>query len=526
MKIKLLFTILISLFVILIQYNTSDLPKRSPASVKNCEFLLNKVFESQFSYDSSVELELSLTGKVFSLLTTANGKISGLLGDIPIPESIAEWAEKRYPDITPEELGWDLLELEQKKMLLQYQAHVRNPSFYENEGRIIVGMKVKDKLKLSFEKNTEFLGKMYSRGEYEVDLSKVFSKVEYQSEGDIQKLQGIELHFRANQAAGNVSNDAWIFLDAVGIERIHQHIHIVEKIPFKELKESPRIYPVLMADFFRRVNLSAEFISIVNNHRPLQVINSIIEQKNGHKKIITHFGALTNVMLYEALNFLQALAKGDRPQSFDEFKMAWVGLRFFIYDLADSYGLEWRDIGGKDSSKLINTVLNAIQGKMHNKSWGITKESAQRWITHIGEPDSDLLSVEMAKLHYQWPIDKYLARIPKEFNLDQNFIDKLKIHIISDDMEKRNLNIKMVLHDWSNDTLYFANPDAQKSIRNAQLKAIQSLNRFNSDYVNYGHDNHQSQFDSWLLTITKDFLLESGIYHDVLESVGLKAKRY
>jgi hypothetical protein len=216
--------------------------------------------------DSSVELELNMTSRVLNLLTTSNGKVGGLLeGREELPSWFQEWAREKHPATQDtRDLDWDLLDNKTKIHLLQDLSQGRHQRFYSD--RQIHGIAVKKQVTVSFSRPTVFLGKHYGPGENVVDLSSVMGgKVEYRGPTEVDSVSGVELHFRGNQSAGQMSNDAWKLLDGLGIKRNHQHVHIVSPLPEEELKNDPEVEPARMADFFRRANLAAEMAHIIQN---------------------------------------------------------------------------------------------------------------------------------------------------------------------------------------------------------------------------------------------------------------------
>jgi hypothetical protein len=69
---------------------------------------------------------------------------------------------------------------------------------------------------------------------------------------------------------------------------------------------------------------------------------------------------------------------------------------------------------------------------------------------------------------------------------------------------EQNRELKMLLHDWSNDPLLFNKPKLINHIRKEQLKALETLN---------------SGVASPQRTI-RDFLIQSGIYGIFTRSLG------
>ncbi|HEY8278222.1 MAG TPA: Fic family protein, partial [Bdellovibrionota bacterium] len=157
--------------------------------------------------DTAVELELAANPNVMKLITTTDGKVSGLLQGQPAPQWFVDFVKEKVPLVRdPAQLSWDKLHNSVQRRLIKTVSAERKQKFFEN--REIKGLVHKKEVKLKFSKPTTFLGKRYEAGEHTVDVSRVFKgKVEHS--GPDMSGNGVELHFRGNQEAGRMSNDAW-----------------------------------------------------------------------------------------------------------------------------------------------------------------------------------------------------------------------------------------------------------------------------------------------------------------------------
>lgn len=84
----------------------------------------------------------------------------------------------------------------QKASLLNYVSRNRNIDFFDD--RQFHGLRIRPVLSMYFDKPTEFFGKQYLEGLYEVDVSHVLGgPVEYRGPLDVRRdASGIEFHFR------------------------------------------------------------------------------------------------------------------------------------------------------------------------------------------------------------------------------------------------------------------------------------------------------------------------------------------
>lgn len=443
--------------------------------------------------DSSVELELDLTDEVLDLLTTTDGTIGGLdLDGIPIPFN--RWIKKRGTLERSENLLWDDLPNDMKKVLIEAAVRHSDISFYPGGNRTIYGLKVKDTVSLRFSHRTNFLGTSYPSGRHQVDISSVLSgPIHVRSPKDLKKVSGIELHFRSDKSAGTVSNQAWAFLKGASIPRNHQHIHIVAPIPARSIQNQPRFYPALMGDFYRRTNLASEMLGIVFNG------GSIRTKKIG---ISTYFDSLSKSQLKEVTQYFEEFGKLDLkiPAIGDKYKTAWVGFRGVDkYDQPGLWGLEYRAIPAHADTKQTKIVLDAIQEAMVSRSFGWSGPESldrfQRWF--LSHPHKKSVGDIVADAYYNQGWDQLFRRAPSKVKL-------LGSWIISPFKGRRNREIKMLFHNWANDPLVFENPSLQKQITDAQIMALKKLQ------INRNPNR-----------VVKEFLVDSGLFREVLQSIGV-----
>jgi len=71
--------------------------------------------------------------------------------------------------------------------------------------------------------------------------------------------------------------------------------------------------------------------------------------------------------------------------------------------------------------------------------------------------------------------------------------------------------LKMLFHDWSNNPLFFENKKAQEKILKWQLKAIDNMVSIKPS------KNELMKIPS----IMSDFLIESGLYDEVMKTLGM-----
>ncbi len=434
--------------------------------------------------------------RAFALITTPNGKVGGFLqtGEA-LPLWLKTWINANHPSITdPLEFPWNNLQVAQQLQLIEEISRLRNQNFFKD--RTIAGLVTQPVHRLEFAAPTRFLGTDYPAGSHLIDLTSVLSrKVEYVSPSSIQNFRGIELHFRANESAGNLSNDAWKFQEGLRISKTHQHVHVVAPLPVEFLAKDPVMAPVVIGDFFKRANLAAEMLDVV--HQGYRIESS----KNAK---VTFFDFLQPKQLKGVTHYFQQVAEGKSPPIGDQFKMGWVGMRGHDkYDLPNLWGLEFRSVHSNSNKNLVKEFLNGVQYAMDQKQFGVTPSQIRSWQKAF--PAGDLpTQLSQSLYHQEW--DALLLQLSPTLSAKRNLIETIQ----TAPRFKYHEEVKMLAFDWSKDPFFFNKPALVKKIEYEQARAIQRLQQ-----------SHVDPSD-----VMGDFLLNSGLYESVLRSVGVKLERF
>jgi len=430
--------------------------------------------------DTAVEIEIRNSDPILGLLTTRDGTVGGLLGDLPLPKG---W--RNMNEAETKALSWNSLNKREKRMLLQHVSDAKKTTFFQD--RVLPNVRIRDTISLEFKEPTTFLGKEYPAGRHEIDISRVFNKVEYM--GTTNDPANLELHFRVRESSGSASGDAWKFLDAIGVERTHQHAHIVSELPMKEMQADPELSAAMLGDFYRRANLVAEMISIVEEGSSIS--------RNASRKAV-FFDHMGKEMLGDVTQYFLDRGRGINYKIGDRYKMGWIGFRGSDkYDGADLFGLEYRAIPRKGSASTYAEVLDTIQWALRQKNYGISKKMMKNWIRE----NPGLISSEISATWYDRPWKELWKSAAPEVSKEVGWLTDLRLKL---DQSQRQ-ELKMLVHNWSNDPLLFEKPATQKRIVAAQLAAIRKLKKSVSPKWN---------------AIMREFLLDSGLYDLFSRSLG------
>jgi hypothetical protein len=432
------------------------------------QYLYREKIPNLKGFEASVEIELKMSPEVLSILTTTTDTLEPLLKGITPPQWLQAYTKKmKLSD--PARCRWDSLSDEQKILLLRdvTRARGRNAqNFYDH--RAIEGLRVREGL---------------SDGA-------VWGAVEYRGADQVRDVSGVELHLRGPKNAGSLGKKAWEILDAIKVPRPNLHTHMVAPLPQK-ITGNLDLDTALLTEFYIRVNAIAEMRDIVDMEFKIQ---------GRHNEETIFFDSLAGDNVPNVIHFFHNSLLEKRVNLGDELKMAWVGLRG--PDLYQSpinkplWGLEYRSIFRTTNPELNSLVLNEIQARMIQNKFGITPSKLATWMAQNDSWKSGLVrSWYNRSLDALW---KEAAPAVQRMH-DAPMGNVLQIE------SRKNLAVKMLIHNWSTHPLFWNNPAIWAQIEASQVQALGSLKK---------DPAHSAQ-------IVKYFLLTSGVYHQFMESIGI-----
>lgn len=443
--------------------------------------------------DTSVELEIENTDPILSLLTTTDGTLAPLL---PPKPGFSFFSFKLPPSFGSEFQGWswerlaqepwDNLNNHQKRLFLTWVTARKITPFFQD--REVPGIRFKDRASLTFKKSTEFLGKQYEPGNHEIDISTLFRKVEYGTPN--QNPNMLELHFRTHRPSGDVSSGARIFLEGIDVANTHQHVHVVTPLNIKRFQEQGQLRSVMFTDLYRRANLILEMMSIVEER-----FKGITVRRSGN---VVFWDNLTPEKLNNVFDHLEkSRTLGRQPPLGTVAKMAFVGFRGAdTYDDPSLVGFEIRGISQGSNPDYIRKYLNTLQWALTQDHFGVTPTEMKEWMD--SQPKSEQLDMGSTWYNQPWEVLKTNGVGHRFEELIEPYFRKHFFNL------EENRELKMLLHNWSNDPLLFNKPKLLKHIRRKQEEALERLNE--------GKTSHQR--------IVSDFLIQSGIYGIFTRSLG------
>lgn len=453
--------------------------------------------------DTSVELEMKTANAVRALLIpeAPSQTVAAYLesvGKRSLPSFFQEWllvhnARRAERGLAPRdeiEIKWDETDDGIRENLLAFGSARFDEKFFHD--RKIPGVRVSPAVFVDFAKPTVLFGRMVPAGKSVLSLSDVVSpKVEYEGPGAMQTVSGVEIHVRRRESSGTVSRHAFRLLEGLGLPRVGQHVHIPAKLPFAP-GLGGRLGALRLAEFHGRVNVIAEIIQIVRHE------NQIWRKKTGDD---IHFGPLTGENLENLTKALLARSLGIPLHLGSEYKIAYVGFRGEdFYDQGGLIGMEYRAIVAKDDPEVIAAVLDAIQWSLHKADYGITPERFERWL-RVQSVAEIPPAKTIARTYHNHAWSEVFANAPGEMHQRLGLWEKSLLRISS----YRHSELKMLIHDWGNDPLFFDDFDKRERILTEQRYALERILRFEGT-----------------TRVVRDFLIDSGLYEDIPASIGVQ----
>lgn len=447
-------------------------------------------------HDVTAEIEPRMSPLLMSLLTTTDGTIRPLFKFRSSIRGIRGRAKCAR---------WDSLDYAEQKRLIELA--IQNGV----GGLRIPGLVFRDKIELQLKAPIQFRGETIPAGPYTFHASEFFRDGVELMSPIARNIKRVEIHFRDRGAAGRVSRDSKTILRAIGFGDLDeidtQHLHILGQVGNEPAKG------FTMTEVFRRANLAAEMISIVEGRETLSI---------ARVESMFAFGPLRRKFM--PMVFLQL----DRDGKSLRLKEAFVGVRGIgFYDEPNTWGLENRMIDENIPPEIHEEFSNALQVLMHSDLREISDEISN-WIVDVQmrlyekkDGPNRLLSEEEARqiiamsslsfinLQYNGDWNDLYKDCPRNLKslLSLSDIENLKAQTDISNTQSRHTELKMLIYNWSEDPLLSKHPQLKRRVRAAQIAAIKKLKGQTAKSVN---------------EIMRPFLLESGLYERVLNSLGLE----
>lgn len=450
-----------------------------------------------------VEIEVPASDELVATFKTTDGTTGPVLAKVAPPWFLRKLAKQH--GTTPSKLPWELVGVPERRKLFVWVAKKRGVTF--DEDRTIPGIVMPRHVLVNWESRE---GDLYRSGV--IPRAAEWGKVEFMSEKSmLGAVHKVELHLLARKPSGDVVQRAWDLIEKsyLGIAKPHFHAHILRPIAeVLPLGAKPvRIAQVM--DFRRRAEMAAQMLCVFEN-KPVR-----LREANG----VYLWGPMNVERMHDLAEWLTRIAKGskftDKEQQLYKslFKRGLIGLRGPATYEGDvpMLGLEPRGILNPlrpertpNYEENMRQFLNGLQGAYEDDNFGMAPEHFQKWF----EANSLDLSIPLRmtrNYHVRSQFGLYEAAAPELrallFNNDDawwRFAELLK-----DDE-----SYKLLLHNWTDDPLFFDQPELLEKIHQAQIKAMKSALR--------------STTPQGAKRALKDFLLESEVFERFLGSVGVE----
>ncbi len=438
------------------------------------EYVLGQQGETYFAGGpAAVEMEMPVKSGVLGVLDTDDELVRGLVTawGLPAPELYLDWARRAYPGEDPQDIEWDLLPDEVKMAFLQYYSKSAKIDF--SRDRSVPGVRVRDVVRIKLHEPSNFFDQRLIPGTHELDVRAARGRVEFVEQGTMRQFSLVELHLRSPKIdAGILLDSAWTFQTGIGAKNTHLHEHLLFKIPSAELEQKPIETGLVLVEYFRRANLLAEFISAgaldwIHTQRQFSLFTPgyFIYQFDSIKP---HF--LSGIFFYLVDGFKRDIKIKTM------FKVGWVGFRGHdFYDTGEHFGFEYRNITPNGDRQLYKKVLSSIQRGLLSKNYGFSSESMLAWIAERGIAKNDKFGIRQL-LEASWYGQKYsylLRHLPSYLRpvLGGTLVARKNILRLRM-LDPGNHAIKMLLHDWSLDPLFYGDENAVERLKEEQRRAL------------------------------------------------------
>lgn len=322
---------------------------------------------------------------------------------------------------------------------------------------------------------------------YDFDMTEIMRdlRVQYGSRREIETAALLEFHFRSGAiSAGKLQSAVWLLLEGLGIRKKFIHQHVV--VPVAPHIRSPE-KAVALAEHYRRTNLAAEMISIVE--KGVSIKDRKIE-----------WFSLKRQMFRDLIAALLAYQKqGLFPPTVRSHKKAYVAFYFpNKYDGGiPSFGYEYRSIS-QAFGDLYGAMVNSAQKALISGHLGFPASRQKKYFQTFPN------ILDLSAAWYQPDTFPEISELPthlKDLFEDDPTLRERFMNVCADHLEAY-----MLIHDWSKDPLFFDDPEYLKRVAHLQRTILEMRKVYGLGDVGW---------------FTQKFLRESHIYERVLKSVGI-----
>ncbi|MFN7685593.1 MAG: hypothetical protein ACK5QT_09295 [Oligoflexia bacterium] len=486
-----------------------------------------------FGLERSVELEIP-ADLVWPYLTTEDGTLAPLVKyygwNRKDPSDLYPiWFQSRFGNRDPATIRWDQLHVSTQKSILNEATVAQN--FLRD--RVIHGLVI--------------------RSDRNHPLSRFQTQVEFGSSSDVGKIGGLELHLRLAAPASEVAQEARRAARQLGRDKQHLHVHLT--LPFRAdvLRANPLIESARIMEFFRRAELFAQMMTVM-------------ETQSNLRTILGQFSTLSPGVFKPLMSQLLSSGVSGRPLGKGFLAKSYVGIRGDrFYDVPGVWGLEVRAIHSSLSGADTTALLDGIESTGLKAGFGLEEGHIETWLNRSGiqvptEGWPTVKSESSSSLPSEWSAESW--NVPPEIErISRQITERLlpsegdtlgqfdllftgprrqaarevlarwqtilrtrfesQVHESFRGLRRRGTHtgsdqpvgdalmeypaLMMVFHQWAQDPLFYSDPLALERIELARFAAIRKL----------GRDESPQQ-------VIREFLQASGIYEAMGTSLGIR----
>lgn len=482
------------------------------------------------SRESSAEVEIPNTPRVMELFTTTDGTIApvlGLRGIEALDPAVRKSLEEAFPGQDVTKLSWDLLNHQEKTAVIQTAARVNEHVFMGGNGRrTIPGLKYTETITVSFLQSTQFLGRLYRRGTYQIPAKDIFAStaIEFMGPNRMTSNLGFELHVRTSQPADQNYLTARGLQNALTGQNIAMHLHIVAPVTKTPQIRLTNAQVFQRMEFHRRVSLLFE-MKMINRGIAMKK-NYVVNADGTSDGVAWNFGEFSPGSVFSAgqrffrgfnweltasaSEIVQVQRSGQMsPQTdFMISKSGTVGIRGGqAYDSKDVplWGIEVRYLSPHADSKQDARDLANIQRRMLDEQYAMTEADARLFLDLSPQKYFELERAAENLWYYQEIGPKSLAQMDRVLSQkipawEKMTLDQKQI-VIQKFMD--NSYLYMLTHDWSRDPMFYNQPNKIVQIQTAQTIAL----------------NWIVNTDAKPTEVMKTFVKRSGLEHAIRSSM-------
>ncbi len=408
-----------------------------------------------------------------------------------------DWRKQNMRGV-PKNVAADLLRHFGIARMLERRRKIRGHEEW-NQDRSLFGLRPPSNVVVDFVAPTTLFGKFYPVGRHRVFTGALFEPLVENLSEEARPSHGLELKLRAGRQEGlstsQVIESTWKLQALMGMQPTSLHAHVVDEMSAKAS------VPAAL-EMERRLGLIEAF-RLVEQGEPIEVR----EEDGIHTFGPTspqYYGPRVRKMLNTVIHAGKWVPRQKGHVDFRGPDVYGAGPNG-----RPNVGFDFRTVSADHYWPELAPIVDRVQSKMKDPNYGIPMDAWNAWYRHHYGESSDERGQALIDLQWNRELPQLLKALKPELKqvVTPHLIDRIQSLIALKDgsLSQSNLEVKLLLQDWSREPTLYGKSDVIKQVEVAQLNALRQLQEGRNPTA-----------------VVRDFVVVSGLRKIVTESFGAR----